>query len=41
MALPIGARPFSGLIAIKPGTLLLLETRQEPADTPDEPAHTH
>jgi tricorn protease len=41
LALPIAARPFSGLFVIAPGTLLLLETIREPAGTPDEPEHTH
>jgi len=41
LALPIAARPLSGLFVTAPGTLLLLETIREPAGTPDEPEHTH
>ena len=41
LALPIAARPFSGLFVTAPGSLLLLETVREPAGTPDEPEHTH
>jgi tricorn protease len=41
LALPIAARPFSGLFVTAPGTLVLLETIREPAITPDEPEHTH
>ena len=41
LALPLAPRNFSGLMVVKPGSLLLLETVREPGESTEEATHTH